>query len=95
MLDWYQKHGISKLLLRNIVIAVMSVQFSAIVTLWIKLDRVQTECAQQQIQQLERLKNDRIRDLQDFQVVLGKVSQLETEVSSLRDINKKLQKRLK
>ncbi len=95
MLDWYTRHGFDKLLLRNIVLAFLVALLGSTVTLAVRLEKCQSECQREMIDTVNRLKNERISDMQNVQAVFVRQVILEKELNEAKSLIADLQKRLK
>lgn len=95
MLDWYTRHGFDKLVLRNIVLAFLVALLSSTVTLAVRLEKCQSECQHEMIDTVNRLKNERIADMQNVQAVFVRQAVLEKELNEAKSLIVDLQKRLK
>jgi hypothetical protein len=95
MLDWYTRHGFDKLLLRNIVLAFLVALLASTVTLAVRLEKCQSECQREMIDTVNRLKNERIADMQNVQAVFVRQTVLEQELNEAKSLIADLQKRLK
>lgn len=82
-------------MLRNFVLAVVSGLCTTVVVLALRLEKCQTECSREIIETVERLKNERIRDMENVQSVLVRQGVLEKELGEAKAVIADLQKRLR